>query len=338
MQDSRGRGVFILVPGGGPQPARHISPLHDPRRRLIPQKGAQDREDTCIDVFRTPDERFASLPDYAFAPHWLETDGLRMHYLDEGEGDPVLLLHGEPTWSFLWRKTIPPLARCSRVIAPDLIGFGRSDKPTDIGWYSYDRHVASIERLVDALGLERLTLVVHDWGGPIGLRFAAEHEALVDRIVILDTGIAGGKPPGERWLRFRDVVREVGGELDIGRLVEAGTAQGLSDDVRAAYDAPFPTPESKAGSLAFPELVPTEPEHPSTAPMNRVRDALASWQKPVLVVWGNEDTVLPPRLAAQFVELIPGARSPATLIDGASHFLQEDRPDEVTAAILGFAE
>jgi haloalkane dehalogenase len=294
------------------------------------------REDMRIDVFRTPDERFASLPDYPFAPHWLEAGGLRMHYVDEGEGDPVLLLHGEPTWSFLWRKMIPPLARRSRVVVPDLFGFGRSDKPTDISWYSYDRHVASIERLVDELGLERLTVVVHDWGGPIGLRFAVEHEPLVDRIVILDTGIAGGKPPSEEWLRFRHVVREVGGALDIGRLVEAGTAQGLADDVRAAYDAPFPTPESKAGSLAFPELVPTEPEHPGTAPMNRVRDALTSWRKPVLVVWGKDDTVLSPRIAEHFVELIPGAQPPATLIEGASHFLQEDRPEEVTAAIVGF--
>jgi haloalkane dehalogenase len=259
-----------------------------------------------------------------------------MHYVDEGGGDPVLLLHGEPTWSFLWRKLIPPLAERSRVVAPDLIGFGRSDKPTDVAWYSYDRHVQSIERLVEALALERLTLVVHDWGGPIGLRFAVEHETLVDRIVILDTGVAGGKPPSERWLRFRDVVRDVGGGLEIGRLVEAGTAQGLSDDVRSAYDAPFPTPESKAGSLAFPELVPTEPEHPSTDSMNRVRDALGRWEKPALVVWGNEDTVLLPRIAEHFVELIPGARSPALLIDGASHFLQEDRPGEVTEAILDF--
>ena len=196
--------------------------------------------------------------------------------------------------------------------------------------------MASIERLVDELELERLTVVVHDWGGPIGLRFAVEHEALVERIVILDTGIAGGAPPGERWLRFRDVVREVGGELDVGRLVEAGTAQGLADEVRAAYDAPFPTPESKAGSLAFPELVPTEPDHPNAAPMNRVRDALAHWQKPALVVWGSEDTVLVPRIAEHFVELIPGAQSPPTMVAGASHFLQEDRPDEVTAAIIGF--
>ena len=291
-----------------------------------------------MNVFRTPDARFESLPDYPFAANWLDIDGLRMHYVDEGAGRPVLLLHGEPTWSFLWRAIIPTLAERARVLAPDLIGFGRSDKPTDIGWYSYDGHVASIEHLVDTLGLEHLTLVVHDWGGPIGLRFAVEHETLVDRIVILDTGIAGGKPPGERWLRFRDVVRQVGGELDIGRLVEAGTTQGLTDDVRAAYDAPFPTPESKAGALAFPELVPTEPEHPSTAPMNRVRDALMNWQKPTLVVWGNDDSVLLPRIAEHFVELIPGARTPATLIDGASHFLQEDRPDAVAAAIASFAE
>jgi len=288
-----------------------------------------------MDVFRTPDARFASLPDYPFAPHWLDADGLRMHYVDEGEGDPVLLLHGEPTWSFLWRRSIPPLALLGRVVAPDLIGFGRSDKPTDVGWYSYDGHVASIERLVEHLGLERLTLVVHDWGGPIGLRFAVEHESLVERLVILDTGIAGGRPPGELWLRFRAVVREVGGALDIGRLVEAGTAQGLSDDVRAAYDAPFPTPESKAGARAFPELVPTEPEHPSAEPMNRVRDALRDWRKPALVVWGAQDSVLSSRIAEHFVELIPGARGPV-LLDGASHFLQEDRPDEVTAAIAGF--
>jgi haloalkane dehalogenase len=323
-----------------PLPSRALverAPLEPPRDHLIPREGPHDREDTCIDVFRTPDERFASLPDYAFAPHWLELDGMRMHYVDEGEGEPVLLLHGEPTWSYLWRKIISPLAQRSRVVAPDLLGFGRSDKPTDVDWYSYDRHLESLEQLVDALGLERLTLVVHDWGGPIGLRFAVEHEAIVDRIVILDTGIVGGRPPSERWLRFRDVVRQVGGELDIGRLVEAGTAQGLSDDVRAAYDAPFPTPQSKAGALAFPELVPTEPAHPSTDSMNRVRDALARWQKPVRVVWGNEDTVLLPRVAELFVELIPGAQSPPMLIDGASHFLQEDRPDEVTAAILGFA-
>jgi haloalkane dehalogenase len=255
-----------------------------------------------------------------------------MHYVDEGEGEPVLLLHGEPTWSFLWRKIIPQLP--GRVLAPDLLGFGRSDKPEDVGWYSYDRHVDSIARFVDELDLRSLTLVVHDWGGPIGLRVAVEHPERIARLAILNTGVGGGRAPSETWLRFRAVVRELGGALDIGRLVEAGTAQGLDDDVRAAYDACFPTPESKAGPLAFPELVPTEPEHPNTAPMNRVRDALRDWRKPALVVWGAEDRVLPTEIAYGIVELIPGARGPV-LIEGASHFLQEDKPNEVAEALRG---
>jgi haloalkane dehalogenase len=272
--------------------------------------------------------------DYPFEPHWLDVDGQRMHYVDEGSGDPVLLVHGEPTWSYLWRKIIPALP--GRKVAPDLIGFGKSDKPAEIGWYSYDRHVASIERLVAMLGLERITLVVHDWGGPIGLRFAVEHPDLVERLVITDTGIGGGRPPSELWLRFREVVRTVGEELDIGRLVEAGTAQGLSDEVRAAYDAPFAS-ASKAGALAFPELVPTEPDHPNTAPMNAVRDALRDWRKPALVVWGAEDSVLRPEIAHRIVELIPGAEGPV-LLEGASHFLQEDRPQELAAAVCDFID
>jgi haloalkane dehalogenase len=256
-----------------------------------------------------------------------------MHYVDEGRGAPIVLVHGEPTWSFLWRKIIPRLP--GRVIAPDLLGFGRSDKPTDIGWYTYDRHVASLARLLEALDLSELTLVVHDWGGPIGLRVAVEHPERVARLVLLNTGIGGGAAPSETWLRFRAVVREVGGALDVGRLVEAGTSRGLTDEVRAAYDAPFPTAESKAGALAFPELVPTEPDHPNTAPMNRVRDALREWRKPALVVWGADDRVLPPAIAHALAALLPGAGEPV-LIDGASHFLQEDAPEDVAAAIAAF--
>ena len=256
-----------------------------------------------------------------------------MHYVDEGEGAPALLLHGEPTWSFLWRTIVPLLP--GRTIAPDLIGFGRSDQPADPSWYTYEHHVASIVRLIERLDLRGLTLVVHDWGGPIGLRVAVEHEERVDRLVILNTGIGGGAPPSEAWLRFRAMVRRQGEDLDIGRLVAAATAQGLADDVRAAYDAPFAAPRSKAGALAFPELVPAEPDHPNAAPMNRVSDTLRGWHKPVLVVWGAEDPVLPARLADAFARLIPGALEPV-LLEGASHFLQEDRPDEVAAAIAGF--
>jgi len=266
----------------------------------------------------------------------LDVDGLRMHYVDEGSGEPVLFLHGEPTSSFLWRNVIPPVvASGRRAVAPDLFGFGRSDKPADIGWYTYDRHVASIEGLVDALELRGITLVVHDWGGPIGLRFAVEHDDLVDRLVILDTGLGGGRAPSEEWLRFREVVRRVGGAIEPARLVEAGTVNGLSDEVREAYAAPFPTPESKAGVLAFPELVPAEPHHPNAEPMNRVRATLRSWEKPTLIVWAAEDAVLPPAHAHAFAELIPGAVEPVVL-EGAGHFLQEDRPDELANAIVRF--
>ena len=258
-----------------------------------------------------------------------------MHYLDEGSGAPTfVLLHGEPTSSYLWRNIIPQLP--GRKVAPDLIGFGRSDKPEEVGWYSYDRHTDSITLLVTELDLREITLVVHDWGGPIGLRFAVEHPDRVARLVILNTGVGGGSAPSETWLRFRAVVRELGGALDIGRLVEAGTTNGLDDETRAAYDAPFPTPESKAGALAFPELVPTDPDHPNTGPMNRVRDALRTWDRPALVVWGADDAVLPVGIAEAFVRLIPGAEGPV-LIKNASHFLQEDRPEEVAAAIRRFS-
>jgi len=264
----------------------------------------------------------------------LDVDGLRLHYVDEGEGEPTfLLLHGEPTSSFLWRKVAAQLP--GRKVAPDLIGFGKSDKPEEIGWYSYDRHVDSIAQLASTLDLRDLTLVVHDWGGPIGLRFAVEQPERIARIVVLNTGIGGGSAPSETWLRFRRVVRELGGALDIGRLVEAGTAQGLDEETRAAYDAPFPTPQSKAGALAFPELVPTDPDHPNTQPMKSVRDALRSFDRPALVIWGAEDGVLPVQIAHAFVQLLPNAEGPV-LIEGAGHFLQEDRPDEVAAAIRGF--
>ena len=263
----------------------------------------------------------------------LEFEGYRMHYVDEGGGDPILLLHGEPTSSYLWRNIIPQLP--GRKVAPDLIGFGRSDKPEDIGWYSYDRHVASVAALVEQLDLRGLTLVVHDWGGPIGLRLAVEQPDRFARLVVLNTAIGGGRAPSETWLRFRAAVRSAGAELDIGRLIAAGTAQGLPDDVRAAYDAFFPTAESKAGALAFPELVPAEPEHPNTEPMNRVRDALRGFDRPALVVWGAEDIVLPPAVAETFVRLLPDVEGPV-LIEGASHFLQEDKPDEVAAAINAF--
>jgi haloalkane dehalogenase len=290
-----------------------------------------------MSAYWTPDERFAGLPGYDFAPHWLEHDGLRMHYLDEGAGEPLLCLHGEPTWSFLYRRMIPPLARVARVVAPDYLGFGRSDKPAEIGWYTFDRHYASILRLVEELDLRSLTVVVQDWGGPIGMRLAVEQPMRVARLVIMNTGVGGGRTPSDVWLRFREVVRERGGDLDIARLVAAGCARGLAADAAAGYEAPFPTGESKAGALAFPELVPTEPDHPNTAPLLAVRDALANWEKPTLVLFGDSDPIFPPPVAERIADLIPGAL-PAETIPNAGHFVQEDAGEEVAERIERFLD
>jgi haloalkane dehalogenase len=287
------------------------------------------------EVFRTPDERFAGLPGFGFAPHYLDQDGLRMHYLDEGAGDPVLLLHGEPTWSFLYRKLIPRLAAGARAVVPDYFGFGRSDKPTDIGWYSYDGHFESLVRLVEQLDLRNATVVVQDWGGPLGLRLAVEHPDRFARLVVMNTGIFAGRAPSEEWLRFRAFVRRLGGEFRPGQLVRLSSVAGVADEVVAAYDAPFPTPESKAGVLAFPELVPTEPDHPSAAAMLAVRDALRRWEKPALVLFSDSDPIFSPAVGERFAQLIPGAL-PAETVTGAGHFLQEDAGERIAERIATF--
>jgi haloalkane dehalogenase len=289
------------------------------------------------DVFRTPDDRFADLPGFAFAPHYVEQYGLRLHYVDEGTGDPVLCLHGNPTWSYLYRKMVPPLAGVARVVCPDYFGFGRSDKPTDLGWYTFDRHYGSILGLVEELDLTALTVVVQDWGGPIGLRLAVEQPERVARIVILNTNVGGGRAPNEIWLRFREVVRASGEAFQPGRLIRTACVRGLDDELVAAYDAPFPTAESKAGPRMFVEHVPTEPEHPNTAPLMAIREALTSWTKPVLVLFGDSDPIFPPAVAESIAELIPGAL-PAETIGNAGHFVQEDAGEEAAARIVRFLE
>ncbi|HZG34928.1 MAG TPA: haloalkane dehalogenase [Gaiellaceae bacterium] len=288
-----------------------------------------------MNAYRTPDECFGDLPGYPWQPHYLDLDGLRLHYLDEGAGPPVLLLHGEPTWSYLYRTVIPELTPACRVVAPDYLGFGRSDKPLRLEDYSYDLHVASIQRLVEALDLRDLTVVVQDWGGPIGLRVAVEQPERVARLVLMNTGVGGGRPPSEEWLRFRDFVRRVGPELLPGRLVRISCIRPLSDEVEEAYSAPWPVPESKAGVLAFPELVPTEPEHPNTAPLLRVRDAVARWEKPALVLFSDSDPIFRPEAAERLARLIPGA-GPAEIVARAGHFLQEDAGPEVGRRIARF--
>lgn len=287
------------------------------------------------DAYRTPDDRFRGLPGYPFEPNYVEQGGLRLHYLDEGAGDPVLLLHGEPTWSYLYRTVIPKLTPTCRAIAPDYLGFGRSDKPLRLEDYSYDVHVESMRRLVEELDLRDLTVVVQDWGGPIGLRLAVEQPERVARLVIMNTGIDAGRPPSEEWLRFRAFVRRHGTDLVPERLVRLSCVQPLADDVEEAYGAPWPTPESKAGILAFPELVPTEPEHPNTEPLTRVRDALGRWEKPALVLFSDSDPIFTPRVAERIAELIPGALEPE-IVAGAGHFLQEDKGTEIGRRIARF--
>jgi haloalkane dehalogenase len=288
-----------------------------------------------MDAYRTPDERFAELPGWPFAPRYTEQDGQRMHHVDEGRGDPVLLLHGEPTWGFLYRKLVPTLAAAHRVVVPDYFGFGRSDKPVEAGWYSYDAHYRSVERLVcDHLDLSGLTVVVQDWGGPIGLRLAVEHGERVERLVILNTGVGVGAP-SETWLRFRELMRRVGTELVPSRLVRASCATELADDVAAGYDAPFPVPEALAGVVAFPELVPTEPEHPSAPAMLAVRAGIERWTKPALVLFGDSDPIFSMPHAERMAALIPGA-GPAEAVQGAGHMLQEDRGEEIAARIAAW--
>ena len=288
------------------------------------------------EVFRTPDARFEDLSGYGFEPHYLDLDGdlagVRMHYVDEGEGDPILLLHGEPTWAYLYRKMIPSLARGARVIAPDLIGFGRSDKPTDRDWYSYQRHLDSIVQLIVHLGLESITLVVQDWGGPIGLRVAITHRDRFAHLVILNTGLFRPGPnwPSEAFLNWRSFA-ESNPDLPIGFIMQGATTSSLEEDVVAAYEAPFPTPESKAGAAAFPLLVPLHSGDPGAAEMAHVGDALEMWHKPVLVAFSDNDPIFSQRAGERLAARIPSAIF--VPIEGASHFLQEDKGEEIALLI-----
>jgi haloalkane dehalogenase len=276
------------------------------------------------DVARTPDDAFAHLPDYPFAPHYREVDGLRLAHVDEGDGAPVLFMHGEPTWSFLWRHLIGPVRDAGyRCIAPDMVGFGRSDKPTDIGWYSYERHVALAASILDDLDLRGATIVVHDWGGPIGLRLAVEHPERIERIVTLDTGpLTGRQRRSDAWLAFRDFVARTE-DLPIGMLVRGGCHSDPGDEVIAAYDAPYPNAASKAGARAFPELIPMTPDAPGAASGRQVLEALRDDRRPMLMLWADSDPVLPLAVGERFASSI--GRPAPRVIEGAGHFLQEDR-------------
>jgi haloalkane dehalogenase len=243
-------------------------------------------------------DRLEGLPDFPYTSQFRTWDGLQLAHLDEGDGAPVLMQHGEPTWSFLWRKVLPPVRDAGfRVICPDLPGFGRSDKPTDLDWYSYDRHAAALGALLEDLDLRGATLVLHDWGGPIGLRVAVEHADRVDRLVLMDTGFfTGHQKMSEAWQAFRAFVERTE-DLPVGMLVRRGCFTDPGDEIAAAYDAPYPDAASKAGARAFPLMLPTSPDAPGAAAGQRVAAALQGDPRQKLLLWADKDPILTPQTA-----------------------------------------
>jgi haloalkane dehalogenase len=283
-------------------------------------------------AFRTPEERFDAVPEFPYEPAYREHDGLRLAHIDVGDGPPVVFVHGEPTWSFLWRKVLVPVLDAGfRALCPDLVGFGRSDKPTDVGFYSYDRHVQMLAPLLSDLDLRGATIVVHDWGGPIGLRLAVEHPERIDRIVILDTGLfTGHQRMTDAWMAFKAFVERTE-DLPIGFLVQGACKTPPAPEVIAAYDAPFPDAACKAGARAFPLLIPFSPDAPGAAAGQRVLQALQADTRPRLMLWADSDPVLPLATGRRFAQAT-GAQIDH-VIEGAGHFLQEDAGERVGALI-----
>ncbi|HXW31695.1 MAG TPA: haloalkane dehalogenase [Acidimicrobiales bacterium] len=300
-----------------------------------------------MDILRTPDGRFDALPGFGFEPHYVEVpagDGgssLRVHHLDEGDRDAtetVLLMHGEPSWCYLYRTMVPVLAEAGyRVVAPDLVGFGRSDKPAARGEYSYARHVEWMRAaLFDELGLRGLTLVGQDWGGLVGLRLVAEHPDRFRRVVAANTGLpTGDTDMGEAFLAWQRFSQEVP-EMHIGRIVKGGCRSELSAEVIAAYDAPFPDESYKEGARQFPTLVPTRPDDPASEANRRAWEVLRGFDKPFLCAYSDGDAIT--RGADRlFLEQVPGAKGqPHTTIAGGGHFLQEDRGPELARVVADF--
>jgi haloalkane dehalogenase len=288
-----------------------------------------------LGIVQTPDHLLAHVPEFPFKPRYRRYGELRLAHIDEGKGSPVVFIHGEPTWSFLWRKVIPPIRDAGyRAIAPDLPGFGRSDKPTDIGWYSYDRHTAAVAALLEELDLRDATVVVHDWGGPIGLRVAVDNPDRIARLVVLDTGLfTGRRPMNDAWMAFRNFVERTE-DLPVGLLVRRACLNDPGDEVIAGYDAPFPNAASKAGARAFPLILPLTPEAPGASEAQRVLDALRTDSRPKLFVWADSDPVIPLDTGRQFAAAL--GREIDHVIAGASHFLQEDAGPEIGELIASW--
>lgn len=292
-----------------------------------------------MNILRTPDDRFDNLPDYDFEPNYVDIGGLRMHYVDEGSRDanPVLMLHGEPSWSYLYRHMIRPIADAGfRAVVPDLIGFGRSDKPSRQSDYSYLDHVTWMQKFLEALDLHEITLVCQDWGSLIGLRLAAENERRFAMIVLANGGLPTGDQLMPKAFRIWRAFARFSPWFPIGRIIQSGTVEDLSPEVMAAYDAPFPSRAYKAGARAFPMLVPTSPDDPAAAANRDAWEALRNWRKPFLTAFSNRDPITRGGARA-FRESVPGAADqPHTTIRNAGHFLQEERGPELARVVIDF--
>ena len=292
-----------------------------------------------MDIARTPEARFAALPDFPFERREVEVDGLRIAYVEAGprDADPVLCLHGEPSWSFLWRKVIPPLAAAGhRVIAPDLVGFGRSDKPLHRRDYTYARHVGWMAGLLTQLDLARVTLVAQDWGGLIGLRLVAEHGDRFARVVVANTGLPTGDQEAPFAFKLWRFASQATPWFPASRIVRSGCVRALSPAEVAAYDAPFPSERFKAGARVFPTLVPTRPDDPASEDNRRAWKALEAWHKPLLTAFSTRDPITRGGERV-FQRRVPGAQGQAhATLHRAGHFLQEDAPGELAETIAGF--
>lgn len=309
---------------------------------MTDRQATHDTTPTGITFVRTPDNRFADMADFAYEPSYVTVDGLRMAYYDEGptDGPIILLLHGEPTWSYLYRSMIPPLTAAGyRCIAPDLIGFGRSDKPIDVAAYTYNGHVAWLHEFLDAINLEPLTLFAQDWGGLLGLRLVAERPEQFTHVAIGNTALPVGEPIGvgfDGWLAYS----QSPAFTDPGELLRrAVQARKLTDDEVRAYNAPFFHPDAMAGAIAFPTLVPITRSHGAVVENLAAWEALEKFDKPFLTLWCPNDAVLG-HLAPEFIQRIPGARlQPHQTFEPGGHFIQDDRgPDVADAMIAWLAE
>jgi haloalkane dehalogenase len=292
-----------------------------------------------MEILRTPDERFNNLPGFDFTPHYVEIAGLRIHYVDEGPpmAAPVLMMHGEPSWSYLYRKLIPIItAPGHRAVAPDLAGFGRSDKPARREDYTYQFHVDLMTGLIESLDLREITLVGQDWGGLIGLRIAAENPDRFARIVVANTGLpTGDQPMTEGFMRWREYSQTVE-NFHAGGIVKGGCVIDPPPEVIAAYNAPFPDDSYKAGARQFPLLVPISPDDPASGANRRAWEVLRRWEKPLLTAFSDNDPVTRGGDRV-FQKLVPGAQcQPHVTITGAGHFLQEDKGEELAQVIVDF--